>query len=639
MISYKYSMIFDKYNIMKKFLLLFLITNNFYLITFAQQQVPEKAMGAYFKAKDFGAKTQFEEAIDELNYAIKVYPKYTQAKELLGEYYFVLKKYDDAIAILETCANDNDFTARTMYMLSEIYLKNNNPDKARFYAEKYLAMPGKVPNATAKAQLTVLNAEFVANAKKNPVPFNPKNLGENINTANQEYFPYLTPDGKYLAFTRMQNNQEDVYIAEKIDSGFTIATSFGKNINSYENEGAETMNAEGSILFFTSCNKLDGFGSCDIYYSQKTNNNWSDPKGIGKPINTAAWEAQPSFSSDAKAMYFSSNRAGGFGGRDIWVSYLDENMKFGDPLNLGPNINTKFDDQCPFIHADNQTLYFTSNGWPGMGNADIFIARKTDTGWTKAVNIGYPINTETDDNALTVSYDGKTAFLSSNRAGGLGGLDLYSFDLPENIQPKKTTYIKAIIKDAKTKQLLNANYSIVDLETKNEIYKGNAIGGTFFVNIEANKNYALSVQKQAYLFYSQNINLVATSSTKPYEVEVLLEPISVNNKIVLNNVFFDFDKSDLKTESFVELDKLVDLLQINPTIKIEISGHTDNKGDDKYNQTLSQKRAESVVNYLVQKGIVKTRLVAKGYGETQPIAPNDTEENQAKNRRTEVKVL
>jgi hypothetical protein len=139
---------------------------------------------------------------------------------------------------------------------------------------------------------------------------------------------------------------------------------------------------------------------------------------------------------------------------------------------LGPNINTKYDDQCPFIHADNQTLYFTSNGWPGMGNGDIYISRKTDTGWTKAVNIGYPINTENDDNGMTVSYDGKTAFLSSSRAGGFGGLDLYSFDLPENMQPKKTTYIKAVVKDAKSKQLLNAAYSIVDLDTKKEVYKG-----------------------------------------------------------------------------------------------------------------------------------------------------------------------
>ena len=623
---------------MKKLLLLLFVANGSLSITYAQQ-VSEKAMAAYFKAKEYGSTTQWEEGIIELQKAIKIQPNYTQAKELLGEYYYALRQYDNAITTLETAANEKDFTARSMYMLSDLFLRTNNPDKAKIYAEKYLAMPNQSPKATAKAELTMLNAKFIDEAKKNPVPFNPKNLGTNINTPNNEYFPYLTPDGKTLAFTRMTNNQEDVFLATKKDTSFLPANSIGENINSYENEGAETMNAEGTILFFTSCNKMDGFGSCDIYYTRKTNNEWSNPKGIGKPINSANWEAQPSFSSDAKAMYFSSNRPGGFGGRDIWVSYLDDEMRFGEPVNLGPNINTKFDDQCPFIHADNQTLYFTSNGWPGMGNADIFIARKTDTGWTKAVNIGYPINTETDDNAMTVSYDGKTAFLSSNRAGGYGGLDLYSFELPEKMQPKKTTYVKAIVKDAKTKQIINADYSIVDLETSKEIYKGKTVAGAFFVNIEANKNYSLSVQKEAYLFYSQNINLVEASSTKPFELEVLLEPIASNSKITLNNIFFDFDKADLKPASFIELDKLADLLKKNSTIKIEIGGHTDDKGDDKYNQTLSQKRAENVVNYLTIKGIDKSRLTAKGYGETQPIVPNISEENQATNRRTEIKVL
>ena len=625
---------------MKKLFLILLITNNFCLITLAQQQVAQKAMAAFFKAKDFGSRTQWEEGIVELQKAIKIQPDYTQAKELLGEYFFALKKYDDAIAILESSANDKDFSARSVFLLSEIFLKNNNGEKAKLYAEKYIARKDKVPNAAAKASQTILNANFAIEAKKNPVPFNPKNLGASINTKANEYFPYLTPDGKVFTFTRMDGRQEDLFYANRNDTVFSNAMSYGNNVNTDDNEGASAMDAQGNFLFVTACNRMDGYGSCDIYYSVKQNNIWTAPQGIGKPVNTGAWEAQPSFSSDGSALYFASNRPGGFGGRDIWVSYLDTNMKLSEPKNLGPNINTKYDDQCPFIHADNQTLYFTSNGWPGMGNGDIYISRKTDTGWTKAVNIGYPINTENDDNGMTVSYDGKTAFLSSSRAGGFGGLDLYSFELPENMQPKKTTYIKAVVKDAKSKQLLNAYYSIIDLDTKKEVYKGNTSNGKFFVSIELNKNDALQIQKEGYLFYSQNINLKETTTeTKPYEIEVLLEPIAANSKITLNNVFFDFDKNELKQESFVELDKLADLLKKNPTVKIEISGHTDNKGDKKYNLTLSQKRAESVVNYLLQKGIAAARLVAKGYGDTMPIAPNDTEENKAKNRRTEVKVL
>nr|HPH87759.1 hypothetical protein [Chitinophagales bacterium] len=468
---------------MKKLFLILLITNNFCLITLAQQQVAQKAMAAYFKAKDFGSRTQWEEGIVELQKAIKIQPDYTQAKELLGEYFFALKKYDDAIAILESSANDKDFSARSVFLLSEIFLKNNNGEKAKLYAEKYIARKDKVPNAAAKASQTILNANFAIEAKKNPVPFNPKNLGASINTKANEYFPYLTPDGKVFTFTRMDGRQEDLFYANRNDTVFSNAMSYGNSVNTDDNEGASAMDAQGNFLFVTACNRMDGYGSCDIYYSVKQNNIWTAPQGIGKPVNTGAWEAQPSFSSDGSALYFASNRPGGFGGRDIWVSYLDTNMKLSEPKNLGPNINTKYDDQCPFIHADNQTLYFTSNGWPGMGNGDIYISRKTDTGWTKAVNIGYPINTENDDNGMTVSYDGKTAFLSSSRAGGFGGLDLYSFELPENMQPKKTTYIKAVVKDAKSKQLLNASYSIIDLDTKKEVYKGNTSNGKFFVSI------------------------------------------------------------------------------------------------------------------------------------------------------------
>jgi len=315
-------------------------------------------------------------------------------------------------------------------------------------------------------------------------------------------------------------------------------------------------------------------------------------------------------------------------------------MQWSEPKNLGPNVNTKFDDQCPFIHADNQTLYFTSNGWPGLGNGDIFMARKTDTSWTTAENIGYPINTENDDNGLTVSYDGKMAFLASNRAGGFGGLDIYRFELPEKVQPQKITYIKGTVKDAYSKQLLNAEYTIIDLSSQRQLLSGNTTDGVFYISLEIGKNMSLQIQKDGYLFYSQNINLQEVGTQiKPYELEVLLEPIKANGKITLNNVFFDFDKSNLKQESFIELDKLMELLKKNSNLKIEIGGYTDDKGDEKYNQILSQKRADAVVNYLIQKGIVATRLIAKGYGEMQPVVPNDTEENKAKNRRTEVKVL
>ena len=603
------------------------------------QQVPQKAMAHYFQAKEYAQSTQWEEGIAELDKAIKIYPDYTEAKTLMADYFMALKKYDTAVAILEACYRKEGFQPRYIFFLAEACLRINQTDKAAYYAQQYLSQPLLNPGAMRKSEQIIRNAQFAAEAKKNPVPFQPKNLGAAINTEHWEYFPYMTPDGKLLAFTRLQNNQEDIYVSTKTEKGFSPAVSLGNIINTADNEGAETMNADGTLLFFTACNRMDGYGSCDIYFSQKLKGNWTAAMGIGKPINTSAWEAQPSFSSDGRALYFASSRPGGLGGKDIWVSYLDEQLKWSEPQNLGPNINTANDDQCPFIHADNQTLYFTSAGWPGMGGGDIYISRKTDTGWTKAENLGYPINTETDDNGLAVSYDGKMAFLASNRENGFGGLDIYSFELPEKMQPKRITYLKATVRDAVTKQLLQANYSMTDLETKKES-KGVTQNGSFFATLEVNKNNALQIQQEGYLFYSRNINLTAeASATQPFEMEVLLQPISANGKITLNNVFFDFDKSELKPESFAELDKLVELLLKNPAVKMEIAGHTDSKGDKKYNLLLSQKRAESVMEYLLKKGIDKLRLTAKGYGDTQPVAPNDTEENQAKNRRTEVKVL
>jgi len=281
------------------------------------QQVPQKAMAAYFKAKEYGSRTQWEEGIIELKNAIKIAPNYTQAKELLGEYYYALKKYEDAAIVLEDAANSADFSGRSTFLTSEIFVKLNNGDKAKWYAEKYLARKDKAPNASIKAEQTIRNVNFAIEAKKNPVPFQPINLGANINTAQLEYFPYLTPDSKILAFTRLDGREENLYMSTKIDSAFSPAISFGDIINTEENEGAETMNADGSLLFFTACNRPTGYGSCDIYFSQKLIKAWTPPNCIGKTINTSAWEAQPSFSSDSKALYFSSNRAGGFGGKDI----------------------------------------------------------------------------------------------------------------------------------------------------------------------------------------------------------------------------------------------------------------------------------------------------------------------------------
>src|SRR6185503_2378676 len=348
-----------------------------------------------------------------------------------------------------------------------------------------------------------------------------------------------------------------------------------------------------------------------------------------------------SISSDGRTLYFTSNRKGGYGGYDIWKSELTD-KGWGNPINLGPNINTAFDEQSAFIHPDDSTLYFCSNGWPGLGGMDLFVSRLGKDGqWGKPVNMGYPINTNGDENGLTLTAEGSHAFYSSNNLNGYGGFDIYTFELPENLRPRLVTYVKGTVSDAKTKAPLEAAVEIIDLQKNEPIYEdySDPQEGTFLATLTTGKNYGLNISKAGYLFYSQNFSLVGHEPKNPFIISVLLQPIEIGSKVILNNIFFDTNKFDLKPESLAELQKLVDFLTVNPGLKIEISGHTDNVGNDQLNQTLSENRAKAVYQYLVDNKIDPGRLQYKGYGKTQPIAANDTDEGRAKNRRTEFKIV
>jgi outer membrane protein OmpA-like peptidoglycan-associated protein len=295
------------------------------------------------------------------------------------------------------------------------------------------------------------------------------------------------------------------------------------------------------------------------------------------------------------------------------------------------------------MHSDNQTLYFTSNGWTGMGGIDIYYSKKNDDGkFSKPVNLGYPINTFNDEGFLIVNAKGNMAYYSSDRQGGFGGLDIYSFELSEKVRPVAVTYLKGVVYDKNTGKKLKAKFELTDLATEKVVFESysDQITGEFMVSLPTEKNYALNVSKDGYLFYSENFTLTGVyDKTKPYEKDIPLQPLAVGEVVVLKNIFFDFDKTDLKPESEVELQKLIEMLRKNVKMKIEISGHTDNKGTADYNQKLSENRSKAVYIYLIEKGIDKTRLSYKGYGLSKPIDTNDTEEGRANNRRTEFKVI
>ena len=447
--------------------------------------------------------------------------------------------------------------------------------------------------------------------------------------------------------------QEDFFISKKVNGIWQTAIPIS-SVNTNGNEGAPTLSADGQYMFFASCMEQDGsygsserrgYGSCDIFYSQKLNGKWTKPQNVGPVINTRNWETQPSFSSDGKTLYFIRGQVTreGIKNPDIYSSTIGDDGKFGEPIKLSDNVNTPESEESVFIHPDNQTLYFSSEGHPGMGGIDIYLSkRQADGSWGKAINLGYPINTFSNENSLLIDGSGAIAYFASEREGGFGGLDIYQFEMPESIRPEKITFVKGHTFNANTKAPIDAQFELIDLETQQTVtnaYSNNA--GEFLVTLTANHNYLVNVSKNGFLFYSDNFSMknTITDYNKPYNLEIPLQPIDTGI-IELKNVFFDVNKWDLKPSSFAELDKVVAFLKSNSNLKIEFGGHTDNTGDKLFNKTLSENRAKAVYNYVLQKGAnVATKLSYKGYGDTKPKVANDTPENKAKNRRTELKII
>jgi outer membrane protein OmpA-like peptidoglycan-associated protein len=391
-----------------------------------------------------------------------------------------------------------------------------------------------------------------------------------------------------------------------------------------------------------------GYGSCDLFVSERIGEEWTPPVNMGKPINSGHWETQPCFSSDGKTLYFvrglvKRRERRDSKNQDIYMTEILPNGTWSDPVKLGGNINTPGREESVQIHPDGQTLYFSSNGHTGMGGQDLYMSRKDATGrWGKAVNLGYPINTHKDENSLLVSSNGDVALFASDRDGGYGGLDLYSFVLPKKYQPIETTFMKGLVYNEETKEPLSAKFQLIDLKT-GKVFKAaiaNSKSGDFMVALPKNKDFALIAEHDGYFFYSKNYSLDKLAKNKDgFLVDVPMKPINSGDTFVLENIFFDVNKYELKSASISELGKLKDILTENSDLKIELGGHTDSDGNDDKNQILSENRAKAVVSWLVKKGIESNRLSYKGYGETRPLVPNDSVDNKAKNRRTEVRIL
>nr|WP_067058301.1 OmpA family protein [Mucilaginibacter sp. L294] len=585
----------------------------------------------------------YDEAIMQLEKAISIDKKFVEAHAQLADVLRMRHIYQPAIThFLKVIGLDPEYNRSVYLKVGDCEISSALYEPALHHLEKYITYPGITAQNMAYAQKLIADCKFSIQALTHPVAFVPVNMGAEINTVADEYLPVATADEGTLIFTRKIDNNEDFYKSNKLNNQWQSAVYLSDIINtSAYNEGAQSISQDGKYLFFTGCNRPDGLGRCDIYIAQKKGDDWAKPFSLSAPINTSGWEAQPSISADGRTLYFVSNRKGGYGGYDIWKSNLTD-KGWGVPENMGPEINTAYDEQSPFIHPDDSTFYFCSNGWPGMGGKDLFVSRLGKDGkWARPENLGYPINSSGDENGLTLTANGSYAFFSSNNLKGFGGYDIYTFELPPNLRPNIVTYVKGTVADKKTKAPLEAAVEIVDLQKNTPVYQDYSSEdvGAFLATLSAGKNYGLNISREGYLFYSDNFSLIGLKDKKAFNLSVLLSPIEVGNKVILKNIFFDTNKFELKAESKAELQKLIEFLQLNKTIRIEISGYTDDVGTHQVNVALSEKRANSVYQYLSANGIVASRLVYKGYGEDQPIAPNTSEENRALNRRTEFMII
>lgn len=612
------------------------------------EKVNHKAITIYTMAINKARNGDYSSSIKMINEALKIEPKFEDAYLSLAGIAAELKNYTSSVENFEKAFSIDSVYSRDFLLPYSISLAGcGRFEDALNAVNKFLLIPKLNERSIKAGEFRKKTYQFAINyAESHPdknYVFAPQNLGDSINTSDLEYFPSLTIDGKKLVFTKRINNKESFYESDRQNNMWGKAFPLIGKINSPDyNVGAQNISQDGEWLVFTGCNFPEGEGSCDLYLSYFTKNGWSSPQNLGRNINTEFWESTPSLSPDKRDLYFSSNRTGGYGGKDIWVSHRNENGNWSIPENLGPDINTAGDESTPFIHADNQTLYFNSNGLPCYSDKpDLFVSKKLPDGkWSKPENLGYPINTIDDEGSMIVDADGKTAYYSSDKIDTKGGLDIYTFTLRKDLRPLKTLWAKGKVYDKKTKAGLPSTVVLTDIDSRQIISKLQTDEqGNYLITLPVGKDYAFNVHRKGYLFYSQNYNIDSTSTDSVFNVDIPLEPIEANAKIILKNVFFDTKKTDLKPASITELDNVVRLMNENPNMKILISGYTDNIGKPDDNLKLSTGRAVAVVNYLVAKGVNKNRLSFKGFGEAKPIATNDTEEGRAQNRRTELSVI
>ncbi len=674
----------SKSHIFYCFYLMFFMFN--FELLLAQEKESECPKISNKKAEKTYAKAVYEykagnmgDAIKLLKEAVEEEPDFIDAYYLLGMINVDEKRLNIAAAekyfskVIGICPNYNPMTN---YYLGDICFGEDKFDSAATFmgeflkgAEKlklsddYIKMKDfekrKLDKSVSYAETVKKYASFYSKMYKNPVPFDPKPV-VGICSKEDEYLPIISPDDEMALFTRrvkLPPNKNDMFQKSSDKEVFMYSLKNGNDFseaqpmpfpfNQNQNEGGATITADNKHLYYTVCKYVKGntYYNCDIYFSDFINGQWSEIKSIGPNVNQPdTWETQPSVSADGSTLYFVSDRPGGNGGYDIYKTAKGANGEWGKPVNMGKVINSEGNEKTPFIHSDSQTLYFSSadytengiehHGHLGLGGYDIFYSRADSLGnWAKPKNIGYPINTEKDETGFFVSTDGKYGYFTSNKLSGMGGWDVFYFELYPDARPEKVMLVKGNIKNETTKEVVEAKVELKNAVTKkvSEIPVDNETGK--FVAIVPQKfDYILTVKKEGYAYETKFLSASEQEGQKRMDFDV--KPIEVGASYKLNDIYFATNSYVLTEKSKEIIESFIEFLKDNPHIKVEIQGHTDDVGNDQSNLVLSDNRAKSVYEFIIQQGVASNRLTYKGFGKTKPIASNANEEGKAKNRRT-----
>jgi len=604
------------------------------------QEVYEAAWTAYRDGESLKALELFKKAIS-------LDANYVDAYLDLAGVYGDIKDYNNAILNFEIArAKDTGYFKQYNLLYSVNLAGAGRFADALAAVNNYLQSPKLSARSIATGEYRkrtyVFALEYAAKHTGDGYVFSPVNLGDSINSDQPEYYPSMTINDSILVYTRRGRNvREDFFESRKTATGYSRSQLMNGELNDDPFKGALHISQDGEWLIFAADYGQQGFGSYDLYISYWTPQGWSIPENLGENVNSEAWESSPCLSPDKKALFFSSTREGGFGQGDIYVCYRT-GKGWTPARNMGPDINTSGGELAPFVHADGETMYYTSDGLPGYGGTDLYMTRFNFAThkWGPPQNLGYPINTIENEGSLFVAADGITAYYASDRADSRGGLDIYKFELRPDIRPARTLYVQGYVTDAATKKGLPSSVELIDNKTNTTRTKIQTDEtGFYFITLPTGNDYTFAVNRRGYLYYSKLYELSKAQADSTYRNDILLQPIQLNASLTFKNVQFESNSAQLLSVSLVELDKLLQLMQENPSIKILVSGYTDNVGAPADNLKLSNNRAKAVVDYLVSKGIDAKRLSWKGFGETQPIGDNKTEKGRAQNRRTAFSIV